>query len=80
MHKGIDRRSLACHKINELASPLLPSMLAQKYEYAWVVDALDGTCAFEQRSPDFSVNIALLFKGSPLLGVVHVPFADATYW
>jgi 3'(2'), 5'-bisphosphate nucleotidase len=46
----------------------------------WLVDALDGTKQFIQHQPEFTVNIALIDAGQPVLGVVHVPVENSTYW
>ncbi len=46
----------------------------------WLVDPLDGTREFIKQHGEFSVNIALIHNGSPVLGVVHAPILDTTYW
>ena len=58
----------------------------------WCVDPLDGTKEFVKGSPapgsnaapvtsgEFTVNVALVDGGAPVLGVVHVPVHDVTYW
>jgi 3'(2'), 5'-bisphosphate nucleotidase len=46
----------------------------------WLVDPLDGTKEFISRNGEFTVNIALVAHGKPILGVVHVPVERATYW
>jgi 3'(2'), 5'-bisphosphate nucleotidase len=45
----------------------------------WCVDPLDGTKEFIARNDEFSVLIALIEYGSPVLGVVHGPAAGVTY-
>jgi 3'(2'), 5'-bisphosphate nucleotidase len=45
----------------------------------WLIDPLDGTKEYIARNGEFTVNIALVVKGVPLLGVVHVPVSDETY-
>ena len=45
----------------------------------WAVDPLDGTKEFIRRSDEFTVNIALIENGRPILGVVHAPALDVTY-
>ena len=45
----------------------------------WLVDALDGTREFAARNGEFTVNIALIEHGVPVLGVVLVPVADRLY-
>ncbi len=46
----------------------------------WLVDALDGTKSFIQKNDEFTVNIALIESGQPVLGVVHAPALGDTYW
>jgi len=46
----------------------------------WLIDPLDGTKEFLQRSDEFTVNIALIVEGVAHLGVVHAPALHATYW
>ena len=45
-----------------------------------LVDPLDGTKEFVSRNGEFTVNIALIENGFPVLGVVHLPVLDETYW
>lgn len=49
------------------------------WENYWLVDPLDGTKEFIAGNGEFTVNIALVQRGRPLLGVVHVPASDVTY-
>lgn len=50
------------------------------YEYNWLVDPLDGTKEFIKRNGEFTVNIALIHNGSPVMGVVYAPVLDEMYW
>lgn len=45
----------------------------------WLVDALDGTKEFVKGGTDFTVNIALIQGGLPVLGIVHAPARAETY-
>jgi 3'(2'), 5'-bisphosphate nucleotidase len=45
----------------------------------WLVDPLDGTKEFVSRNGEFTVNIALVEDGRPVLGVVHVPARGRLY-
>jgi 3'(2'), 5'-bisphosphate nucleotidase len=45
----------------------------------WLVDPLDGTREFVARNGEFTVNIALVVEGVPLLGVVYLPVLDRLY-
>ena len=46
----------------------------------WLVDPLDGTKEFIKRRAEFTVNIALVEDGEPVLGVVLAPALDLLYW
>ncbi len=46
----------------------------------WIVDPLDGTKEFIKKNGEFTVNIALVENGEPVLGVVHVPAQQITYF
>lgn len=46
----------------------------------WLVDPLDGTKEFIKRNGEFTVNIALVEAGRPVLGVVHTPALGVTYY
>ncbi|HWD19988.1 MAG TPA: 3'(2'),5'-bisphosphate nucleotidase CysQ [Verrucomicrobiae bacterium] len=46
----------------------------------WLVDPLDGTKEFLKGTNEFTVNIALVKDGHPILGVVYAPALDLTYY
>jgi 3'(2'), 5'-bisphosphate nucleotidase len=46
----------------------------------WLVDPLDGTKEFIKRRAEFTVNVALIADGEPVLGVVEAPALDLVYW
>jgi 3'(2'), 5'-bisphosphate nucleotidase len=54
-----------------------PATLGNRF---WLVDPLDGTKEFIQKRGSFTVNIALIENGVPVLGVVHAPAMGETYW
>ena len=45
----------------------------------WLIDPLDGTKEFVMRTGEFTVNIALIINGLPILGVVYAPSMDLMY-
>lgn len=47
--------------------------------YKWVIDPLDGTGNFAHGNPNYSVSIALLEAGVPVMGVVYVPETDELF-
>ena len=48
-------------------------------DYFWLVDPLDGTKEFISGSGDYTVNIALIYKGEPIVGVVYAPVKGELY-
>jgi 3'(2'), 5'-bisphosphate nucleotidase len=57
----------------------VPWDIRRHWKEYWLVDPLDGTKEFIQRNGQFTVNIALVQAGRPVLGVVHVPDSGTTY-
>lgn len=60
----------------ECAAHGVPKTVPERF---WLVDPLDGTKEFISRNGEFTVNIALIERGQPVLGVVHVPVTGVTY-
>ncbi len=52
----------------------------QQWSRYWLVDPLDGTQDFINRSGQFTVNIALIEHNYPLLGIVYSPTTKTCYW
>lgn len=48
-------------------------------DLVWIVDPIDGTRAFLSGHPDWSIAVALLARGEPVLGFVYAPVLDAFY-
>ena len=46
----------------------------------WLIDPIDGTKEFIKKNGEFTVNIALIEDGVPVVGVVHVPAQNKTYY
>ena len=51
----------------------------KQWEYYWLIDPLDGTKEFIKKNGEFTVNIALIYKHEPILGVVHAPVLNETW-
>lgn len=60
-------------------SELPPFELRQQWRRYWLVDPLDGTKEFISRNGEFTVNVALIDGGKPVLGVVCVPTSGVIY-
>jgi len=52
----------------------------RRWRRLWLVDPLDGTREFVSRNGEFTVNIALIEAGEPVLGLVYVPLLGVTYY
>jgi 3'(2'), 5'-bisphosphate nucleotidase len=50
------------------------------WERFWLIDPLDGTKEFINRNDEFTVNIALIESGVPVMGVIYAPVPDTLYF
>ena len=58
----------------------LPYANRRDWQRLWVVDPLDGTKEFIKKNGEFTVNIALVEDGTPVLGVIYIPATDTLYY
>ncbi len=84
-----DKRAHALieERLKETAIPILseegkhlPYHERKQWERFWLVDPLDGTKEFIKRNGEFTVNIALIEKIQPVMGVIYAPAFDTLYW
>lgn len=67
--------------IPQLSEEAPPSWDERKdWQRYWLIDPLDGTKEFIQRNGDFTVNIALIENGIPVMGVVYAPAKGLLYY
>lgn len=52
----------------------------KEWEYYWCIDPIDGTKEFIKKNGEFTVNIALIHKNTPVLGVVYAPALCDLYY
>lgn len=76
---GLSQLAPAVPVISEEGQHAPPSERASWTRF-WLVDPLDGTKEFLAGRPEYTVNIALIDGGVPVLGVVHVPRDGTTYF
>ena len=55
------------------------SEIRRHWQRFWLVDPLDGTKEYLSRNGEFTVNVALISGGEPVMGVVHAPALGLTY-
>ena len=77
----VDRLSSFTPSIPLLSEESPQDAIAQRrnWERFWLVDPLDGTKEFIRGSGEFTVNVALIEGGRPVIGIVHVPALNTTY-
>jgi 3'(2'), 5'-bisphosphate nucleotidase len=88
----LTRADMAAHEliVRRLGQlqPALPTLseegvndfaMVRKSSYYWLIDPLDGTREFVHRNGEFTVNIALIAGGRPVLGVVYAPCIEIAY-
>ncbi|MEA3521389.1 MAG: 3'(2'),5'-bisphosphate nucleotidase CysQ [Campylobacterota bacterium] len=79
---------IICNRLLELY-PNIPIMseenkqteyeIRKNWEHYWCIDPIDGTKEFIKKNDEFTVNIALIHKNTPVLGVVYAPAIDEMY-
>lgn len=57
----------------------VPYDVRKNWEYYWCIDPIDGTKEFIKKNGEFTVNIALIHKEIPVLGVVYAPALGDIY-
>ncbi len=60
--------------------PISPYAERSNWDHFWMVDPLDGTREFVKRNGEFTVNIALIRKHRPVIGVIHAPVTGDIYF
>jgi 3'(2'), 5'-bisphosphate nucleotidase len=58
------------------AADLAPTDLGRHF---WLIDPIDGTKEFIRGGPDYTLNVALIEDGAPVLGLVMTP-VDGALW
>ncbi len=75
---GLSGLDPAIPQLSEEGEDIDPQTRAGWQRY-WLIDPLDGTREFIKRNGEFTVNIALVDGGVPVLGVVHAPDLGVTW-
>lgn len=66
-------------QLSEEGSRIAYETRAEWREY-WLIDPLDGTREFVNRNDQFTINIALVQDGRPMLGAVYAPALDRLWF
>jgi len=60
-------------------SSSIPWKERKQWKCYWLIDPLDGTKEFIKKNGEFTVNIALIYRNEPIIGVVHAPVLNETW-
>ena len=52
----------------------------KSWDCFWLVDPLDGTKEFIKKNGEFTVNIALIYKGNSVFGMISLPVTNVIYF
>jgi len=61
-------------------SEKVPFEIRKNWDDYFLIDPLDGTREFVLKIPEFAINIALIHKGRPILGLIHTPLEGISYF
>lgn len=54
--------------------------ISKQQELYWLVDPIDGTKEFISRAGEFTICVALMYKGNPIFGIVSAPALGELYY
>lgn len=57
-----------------------PYEVRRNYEYFWCVDPIDGTKEYIKGNGEFTINIALIHKNKPVMGLICAPAKGENYY
>ncbi|RZI45087.1 3'(2'),5'-bisphosphate nucleotidase CysQ [Rickettsiales endosymbiont of Peranema trichophorum] len=66
--------------ISEEGDEALNALNIEKYDTYWLIDPIDGTASFINKTGDFTINIALIVKDQPVFGIIHQPMTRTSYY
>lgn len=79
IEKGLKKLGLNIPVLSE-ESCTIPFAERHNWDTYWLVDPLDGTREFIKRNGEFTVNIGLIQKDAPILGVIYAPVLKHAYF
>jgi 3'(2'), 5'-bisphosphate nucleotidase len=80
-HKEIkETLSLTPYPILSEEDKEIPYSERREWKRFWLIDPLDGTKEFMKRNGEFTVNVALIDRGRPIIGVVYAPAVGELYF
>lgn len=77
--KGLERLTPGIPVLSEEGASI-PWEERKHWRRFWLIDPIDGTKEFTRRTGEFTVNIALIEDGEPVMGVVTAPALKEAFW
>jgi 3'(2'), 5'-bisphosphate nucleotidase len=77
--KGLEKLDMKFPYISE-ENMEIPYEVRKEFEYFWLIDPLDGTKEFVRRNGEFTINVCLVHKSRPILGIVALPFHNEVFY
>lgn len=78
--EGLKKRYPEIPVISEESTEFHDYAARKNWDNFFLVDPLDGTKEFVNRNDEFTINIALIRHGQPVLGVINAPALDVIYY
>lgn len=75
--KSLDKYNIAI--ISE-ENKNIPYDIRKNWEYCWLIDPINGTKEFINKNKEWTINIALIHKNKPILGIVYAPALDLIFY
>lgn len=79
-HSSMGQKTCTSRPVLSEEGKHIPYKERKHWEYFWLIDPLDGTREFIKRNGEFTVNIALIHDGRPVLGVIYAPVLQVLYF
>ena len=76
---GIIQETLSITNIPILSEESVDNLVRLKHEKIWIIDPLDGTSDFVEKTGEFTIMISLVQSSKPILGVIYWPTEDKLY-
>ncbi len=54
--------------------------IRKNFEYIWLIDPLDGTKEFINKTDEFTINVALVYKKRAIAGFIYIPVQKKLYY
>jgi len=78
IHAGLLNLTPSFPQLSE-ESATVPFEKRSSWEQYWLIDPLDGTKEFIAGTNEYTINIALIQHGKPILGVIYSPVTEQSY-